>query len=559
MASSDDSFAWSDASKDSDDMDVNKKDETEESGISYKKSLQEKLFKDEEQEPKKKSKKRKHEETATINESEEEKPKPIKSESESDFDAPKKKKKKKSKDDSNINESQQSNNSDDSYLNYLVKQEQTSFAEPAPVKSKKKKRHKRDSEMVTSEELDNHNHDKSTDKNDIENGVKEEIESKKKKNKKSKHEANTSTDDFEPSDDNLKPKKKLKKKKQENIINSTSYDKSEIPQISQIEDISAIDSSTLVNNYLDDDQSKVNVDENDMSQEIESNTSTCPDTSSSNKVKKSHTIADRLRFEEEDSVDYTLKENVDDTKLSKNLKKFIESNSNLSIVKASAEKGTMLTPNDEIWIIKAPHDLNVQDFAGINMKIGGRNKLKINGQTYDLVSDDSIEKAPILMCDKNKIYIPHVPINSIINVQKRIPKAHIPEENVMVNYQPNFIPLPETKCRHPLFGVNYRKATKIAPSVAERLKDTVVSSPVNDERVKKKKHKKEKRKLELESESEMKPLDEEASVISSKKKRKRKSSIKEEPVTKKAKYVNNEDTGDVWESEQAIEKNLFDF
>lgn len=522
------------------------------------------MFNDEQQEPKKKSKKRKHEETATINESEEEKPKRIKSEPESDFDAPKKKKKKKSKEDSNINESQLSNNSDDSYLNYLVKKEQNSFAEPAPVKSKKKKRHKRDSETVTSEELDDQNHDISTEENHIENGVKEEIKSKKKKNKKNKHEANTSTDDCEPddkieSDDNFKAKKKLKKKKQENIINSTSYDKSEIPQISQIEDISAIDSSTLVNNYLDDDQSKVNVDVNDMSQDIEPNTSPHPDTSNSNKVNKSHKIADRLRFEDEDSVDYTLKENVDDTKSSKNLKKFIESNSNFSIVKASAEKGTMLTPNDEIWIIKAPHDLNVQDFAGINMKIGERNKLKINGQTYDLVSDDSIKKAPILMCDKNKINIPHVPINSVINVHKRIPKAHIPEENIMVNHQPNFIPLPETKCRHPLFGVNYRKATKIAPSVAERLKDTVVSSPVNDERVKKKKHKKEKRKLELESESEMKPLDEEASVIAPKKKRKRKSSIKEEPVTKKAKYVNNEDTGDVWESEQAIEKNLFDF
>ncbi|CAH2107841.1 unnamed protein product [Euphydryas editha] len=546
MDSSDDSFAWSDASKDSDDMADNIKEEAEESGIEYKRNLQEKLFKEEEQESKKKSKKRKHEETVAVNGSEDVKPENVKSEPESDFDVPKKKKKKKHNDDS-----------DYSTLDQLIKNELPSFEEPAPVKSKKKKRHKRESETVTTEELDSHNHDADMiiEENHIENDVKEEIEIKKKK--KSKQHTNSSNDDFEPSDDNFKAKKKSKKnKKQEKIINSTSCDKSEIMQMSQIEDISAIDSSTLVNNYLDDDQVKTNGNASDVSQEIETKNQ---DISNSKHVKKNHKISDRLTFEDKDSIEFKSKDDLDDTNFSKNLKQFIDSNSHLKIINSAAEKESVLSKKYEIWIIKAPHEVNLADFKDINMKLDTKSKLKINGQTYDLVSDDSIQKAPILMCNKNKMYLSDVPIKGFININKRIPKEHIPEENSIINIQKKFIPLPETKFRHPFFGVNYKKATKISPSVAERLNDAVISSPVNDERQKKKKHKKEKRKVEVESESEIKPLDEETTVISSKKKRKRKSSTKEESVSKKSKHIKNEESGDVWESEQAIEKNLFDF
>ncbi|XP_047527135.1 putative pre-mRNA-splicing factor ATP-dependent RNA helicase DHX16 [Vanessa atalanta] len=554
MEFSDDSFIWSDASNDSDTMDFDIKQEESDN------NKDDNLVEDRSHKQKNKAKKRKYEEPAELNGTVDRKPKVIKSEPDSDFDTPRKKKKKKHH---NHNEEIQESDFDDSYLNYKVKQEQVSFLEPAPVKSKKKKKVKKNSESFSSEDLDNTSQEvdadtpKPTEGSQIDDKsitLGEEVVEKKKKKKSKKESSDTIAlnDDFEISDENFQAKKKLKRKKRDTVINSNSFDRSEDLQI---EEISCINNSALNNNFIDDDQIKeTNGDLNFESTKIELNTDKSL-TSNNKPSKQVPKILERLKFEDEDSIDSVPKENDDETNLSKHLRSFFNANKKLSLITPKAQAESVITEDDEIWIINGPHELNVKDFKGIHIKLDSKCKLKFNGQSYDSIIDNCITKAPIMSLNKNKLFVKNVPINYSINLRKRIPKAHIPEENVMVNNQINFIPLPETKCRHPLFGINYKKATKISASINERLNNTV-TEPSNKE--KRKKHKKEKRKVEIESEAETKP--ETIPVISAKKKRKRKSSMKDEHVAKKAKYIKNElDSTDVWDSEQAIEKNLFDF
>ncbi|XP_050342598.1 putative uncharacterized protein DDB_G0289041 [Nymphalis io] len=555
MEFSDDSFIWSDASNDSDTMEFDIKQEESDNN-------KDNLVEDKSHGEKKKTKKRKHEEPKEVNGTVDSKPKLIKSEPDSDFDTPRKKKKKKHH---NSNKELQESDYDDSYLNYKVKQEQVSFLEPAPVKTKNKKKHKKNSESLnedlenTRQEVDTSKHSESSQIDNKLNVQEEELVEKKKKKKSKKNTSDTIAlnDDFDNSDNNFQAKKKLKKKKHEKEINNKSFDQSED---SQIEENSCINSSTLDNNFIDDDHIKENSD-CDLNNES-TNTESKADYAITSDIKPSKQISkilDRLRFEDEDSIDSEPKENDDETNFSKHLKKFFENNKKLSLITPNAQTESVITEDDEVWIISGPHELNVKDFKGKHIKIDTKCKLKFKGQSYDSVIDNCTKKAPILSYNKNKLYVKNFPIINSINLRKRIPKAHIPEENVITNNQINFIPLPETKCRHPLFGINYRKATKIAPSINERLNNAVIESS-NGDKEKRKKHKKEKRKVEIESDVETKPFTETIPMESAKKKRKRKSSTKDEHVAKKAKYKKNEpDSTDVWESEQAIEKNLFDF
>ncbi|XP_046960877.1 WASH complex subunit 2-like [Vanessa cardui] len=561
MEFSDDSFIWSDASKDSDTMDFDIKQEDSDN------HKDDNSVEDRSHKQKNKAKKRKYEESNELNGTIDRKPKVIKSEPDSDIDTPRKKKKKKHH---NQNEEIQESDFDDSYLNYKVKQEQVSFLEPAPVKSKKKKKAKKNSESFSSEDLDSTSQEVDTDTpkllkaeaedsqiGDKSNPLEEEVVEKKKK-KKSKNksiDAPVLNDDYENSDENFQAKKKIKRKKSDVEINSNSFDRTED---SQIEEISCINNSALNNNFIDDEQIKENSngDVNFESTKIEPNTDHSV-TSNNKPTKQVPKILERLRFEDEDSIDSAPKENDDETNLSKHLRSFFNANKNLSLITPKAHAESAITEDDEIWIINGPHELNVKDFKGIRIKLDTKCKLKFNGQSYDSIIDNCIMKAPILSHNKNKLFVKNVPVNYSINLRKRIPKAHIPEENVTVNNQMNFIPLPETKCRHPLFGINYKKATKISPAINERLNNTVIELSNKEKR---KKHKKEKSKVEVESEVEIKPQTETISIVSTKKKRKRKSSTKDEHVAKKAKYIKNEpDSTDVWDSEQAIEKNLFDF
>ncbi|CAH2249008.1 jg17750 [Pararge aegeria aegeria] len=612
METSDESFAWTDASSDSSkDMGLvvkqNKSEHHSDEGEASNEMPQFVQIKE-----KKRVKKRKrdmiHEEIENDN-SDYQINRSIKSEPSSDFDGPKSNKRHKSNVTSINSNYNESLHEAEEYLNLRVKQEQCSFMEPTPVKTKKKKKCKVIPEAIENQELEIHIplkveigiEDNHLDTSSLVNGELSEISEKdvskrKKKKKKKKRSSvdNDSTEIFQDQDHSNKKKKKDKE------IESNSNDDVEF-QNGVNTTTSQIISSTLLNSFQDNDKEQSN-------NEILSVSTLLNSQESVEMEKKASRISDRIRYED-DSVDYQLEEYAPKIELSIQLKQFISSNNNLIALQANLPSNSVLSEDDEVWIVKGPHEISVGDFENTNVTLDSKQKVKLNGKTYDSIIDTSTCAVPILLYNKNKAFMRNMPLMGVIHLRKRIPKVHIPYESLMtINNENSFIPLPDTKCRHPLFGINYKKAIKIPTAISKQLNSSNASSNTDN---KKKKVHKIKEKHEIESDIEVKPSN---NVLHSKKKRKKikeekneiesekevktssnlfnskkkkqklkgspiqfdnevKSNIGEQQnrkkrknseemlvVPKKAKRVKLDlSSADAWESEQAIEKTLFDF
>ncbi|KAJ8732369.1 hypothetical protein PYW08_015099 [Mythimna loreyi] len=288
-------------------------------------------------------------------------------------------------------------------------------------------------------------------------------------------------------------------------------------------------------------------------------------------------ISDRILFEDDDDDD----DSGDDTNIQsshvnhasnsenskKQLKRFLKYNPNLKQLPQTYNNSMSITRDDEIWILKCPKEININDFNKTTLNIQGKSKIKVGGQSYEgNIEEEQSGTLSLLTIEQNNYKIRNFQLNGTINLRKRIPKAHFRDDNVMVNNQTNFIPLPETKCRHPLFGSNYKKALKIPAAIAERLnvqdtEDTLLRATKR----KKKKNSKETNTSKqvsplVSSDITMKTEPEFSLEIREKKKKKRKLMDDENPTPKKVKRIKHDpESAEAWESEKAIEENLFNF
>lgn len=564
-----------------------------------------------------KAKKRKYKDGEnSFDEVESPKKKKIKTEAESDSDAKKKKKKKSNMTNinghvSNSNESDRQDN-DDEYLNVRVKQEQEYQKSSNHTKSKKSKK-----EHDNNFETKDSGHEKESE----EYVPKKEKKSKKKKKHSSKEISANSFGENDLSydqnnsqcmDDNeggtYEPSKKSPKKKKSNEIRlSERFSSPDIEDKFSAEEtivqkkhkqtnasntneepIGNDHSSNLEDN-MDESQTNLN---NHKPKQLQNNsmndTSNSIIASSQNSLPKKKTLIktmvqstpnnagiqsknnparllDRIRFEEDpDSDTDVIRENNDTSSF---LKKFLQQNENLQPISKIFQNGSAITNDDEIWILKCPHDIDVQKLHNTDFQLDSKSKIKINGETYCGNLDENETKITVMTSNKNNFIIKNIVANGTIHFRKRLPKPHVQEDNVMVNNQTDFIPLPETKCRHPLFGSNYKDAINVRvrrPRADSAVTDLEVST-IHEKKKKKKKHKKDHEiepKVEIDKEMslEKSPKIENEPDVLVKKAKKRKHTSNDESYKKKSKRIKLEpDSAEAWESEKAIEENLFNF
>lgn len=283
-------------------------------------------------------------------------------------------------------------------------------------------------------------------------------------------------------------------------------------------------------------------------------------------------ISERIQFEEDDSSEMETSQ-LQNTRTSINsskLKTYLKSNLNLKPFSCTLEPESVLTADDEIWIVRCPKDVDIDAFQNKDISLEGKCKLKLNGQTYEGIVDNEggNKYMSILSSDQSDFIIKSLPLKGFLNLRKRIPKCHMRDE-VMVSKPPDFIPLPETKCRHPFFGLNYRKGIKLPAAVAERLRASPAIAPSASgghlKASRKRRHNVDNSlstpKLEPNQELSVKLDVENHEPVSWKKPKKKKKHLESEEMAPKTKrrLKHNLESAEAWESEQAIEENLFNF
>ncbi|XP_026331033.1 DNA-directed RNA polymerase I subunit RPA34-like [Hyposmocoma kahamanoa] len=274
---------------------------------------------------------------------------------------------------------------------------------------------------------------------------------------------------------------------------------------------------------------------------------------SEKKSRRTNKISDRIQFEDEIEVNGHLSDSSEVTE-SKNIRRYLKSNPHLKPI-SIREVNSLISKDDDVWILKCPLGIDVTQLQNSDITIDEKCKMKIDSQTFHGNLNTDCNSVTILNYHKMNPVIKNVSIHGMVNFKKKIPRPHYFEDNVMVNNQTNFIPLPDTKCRHPLFGTDYKRAMKIPAAVKARfraveLRDEELAEvqEVKSERKRKKKHKKEKTELDV--------VDTKAEVP--RKKRKHLHTDEEEPAPKKSKKMKH-DPDKVWESEEAIKESLFNF
>ncbi|XP_028161363.1 asparagine-rich protein-like [Ostrinia furnacalis] len=279
-------------------------------------------------------------------------------------------------------------------------------------------------------------------------------------------------------------------------------------------------------------------------------------------ITKPGRLMDRICYEDDPDTDTDVTQSNNDT--STYLKKYLKQNNNLQPIVKGLKKGSEITDDDELWILKCPHDIDIQKLDNTCFNLDNKSKIKIHGETYCGNLDENTSTIAILSSDNCNFIIKNVVTSGTINLRKRLPKPHVQEDNVMVNNQTDFIPLPKTKCRHPLFGSDYKDAIHVR--MRERVDSAAEDPEVSTiyERKKKKKHHKRDYyttlKQELDNSFETSPKLENEADVTIKKAKKRKHVTEDESYKKKPKRIKLEpDSAEAWESEKAIEENLFNF
>lgn len=574
----------------------NHSDNDSEYGKSYKKKLQKELFSHnedgDENKLQQKEKKRKLNDEGENNESP--RKKKIKLEPESDIEIPKKKKNSKYSESCGFEmRSKDSMLNDESYLNLRVKEE---FRIPSPTLTKKKKKRKEineetngDNELSSlSTSLESKNNDTSS--NDIDeisqimDDEEEQHTVKKRKKKKMKKRKDLSEEESETVFINVQDKFST-----EETIVQPCYVSNDNGYSDLTENQNAVetknsdlnsDSGEHVNrNKSSQNESHMFILGNEVMND-DSELSTMSDQQScdidnvhtkSNKNQNIHDktnprisrLSDRIRFEEENILRTDKSDHNKNNELrSKKIEKFLKDNENLKPISSKFKSESILTQDDEIWIMKCPHDISVNAFQDISIPLDKKCKIKVDGSTYEGSTEGHINTVTVVSQLDNQFVLKNLSSKGIINFRKRVPKVHIRDDIMMLNNQTDFIPLPETKIRHPLFGSNYKKAIKIPRAVKERLE----ANPSISEESKKANKQKKKKILSIDNdfvsnvETKHEPQLFGVNVVKKKnKKRKHSGSEETQSIKQDKRQKHHTNSAEVWDSEKAIEENLFNF
>ncbi|CAK1552430.1 unnamed protein product [Leptosia nina] len=422
---------------------------------------------------------------------------------------------------------------DESYLNLRIKEEESTIVENGKRKKNKKKRR---SERETSD-TDITIKSPKIDEMDVDS-VNLSKEDKVKDNETSKMNAPIN---FE-SDENIRHHKPKKKKKR---------------KASYSEDCSIAENSQ--NDITHSSDAEIKVLENGYASDKQSHNNTKHSNQSCNVTN----ISTTLHFEEDvssidlnHSTEYTESEKVN----SKQIRKYLKNNPYLQPVSSKSKPDSIITNNDDIWLLKCPRDIDILNLKGVCVKMNDKTKLKIDGKAYLSTIESSLCQLSVMtFYNKTESVIKSIKANGCIVIKNKVPRLHIPENETMVNNQRNFIPLPETKCRHPLFGVNYKKSIKLPTDIVQRLhNDACYNEEDNVTPVTKKKKKHKKNKHQSQEQSLVEEIKTEE-VLPSKKKKKRKHSESIDDTPVKAKRMKHNPEAPTWDSEKAIAETLFNF
>ncbi|XP_045521341.1 uncharacterized protein LOC123712354 isoform X1 [Pieris brassicae] len=414
----------------------------------------------------------------------------------------------------------------DSYLNLRVKEEQSSCFDDSDIPVKKKKKNKKRKHSL----LELNNDDRLLDVSNNEDIITTE-ETVNTRSCTNRDDPITATEDS----NYVKHKKKKKKRR------------------SSGEDCNNSNISEITYNNFSDPKC---IDENNSISEnhFESNGGNVDKLESS--VRNLSKVSDRIQFEED--LDFN-KSVVEANFNQKQIRRYLKNHTNLLPISPKTKLDSTITDTDDVWLVKCPQDVDIMHLKDITLGLSNKTKLKLGGKVYEYMVDQNNLRLPILTFhNQSKPVIKNLITNGCIYLKNKVPKVHIPNNEVMVNDQTNFIVLPDTKCRHPLFGIHYKKCIKVPVEIAKRLHTDQEqnSLPVQDN-IKEKKKKQKIYKRSLISDEFQEPIKLEQEVSKKKKKRKLSSGTNSPVKSKRVKY--DPDSTQTWDSEKAIEENLFNF
>ncbi|CAF4753839.1 unnamed protein product [Pieris macdunnoughi] len=422
----------------------------------------------------------------------------------------------------------------DSYLNLRVKEEHSSCFDDSdiPVKNKNKKK-KRKQSLV---ELNNDDRFLDLSNNEDKITIEETDNTRSYSNRDDPHSATE--------DSNYVKHKKKKKKRRSSGVNCNDSNISEIT-CNNFSDLKCIDENNSISeNHFESNGGNVD--------ELEST------------VRNLSKVSDRIQFEED--LDFNKSNDFNGSVIEANvnqkqIRRYLKKHTNLQPISPKTKlKDSTITDSDDVWLVKCPQDVDIMHLKDIPLSLSNKTKLKVGGKVYEYMVDNNNLRLPILTFHhQNEPLIKNLRTNGCIHLKNKVPKVHIPDNEIMINDQTNFIPLPDTKCRHPLFGIHYKKLIKVPVEIAKRLHtdQELNSLAVQDNiTVKKKKQKKNKRSLENSGEFQ-EPIKLEREVSKKIKKRKLSSGTNSPIKSKRVKY--DPDSTQTWDSEKAIEENLFNF
>ncbi|XP_063620932.1 serine/arginine repetitive matrix protein 2-like [Cydia splendana] len=292
-------------------------------------------------------------------------------------------------------------------------------------------------------------------------------------------------------------------------------------------------------------------------------------------------ISERITFEDSNSEPERAAEPPAPGRVSADsgrLGRFLRAHAHMHPVLGDFPPGAAITANDDIWIVRCPRDLPVGALKGITLDVDFKSKVKIGGQAYEATpaAASGDERVAVLApaARGRGFCVRAVRLRGELRLRARLPRPSAPR--TQGDGEPERIPLPDTRPRHPLLGAGFerplpaevKRRLAAASARTERVVDEVDSDARREKKKKKKKHE-ERPEPEPEPEPEVEPEPE-------RKKRKRKHSSRHEreprdserdlespPRKKKVKKEKKEkkrrDDAAVWDSERAIEESLFNF
>ncbi|XP_052755219.1 GATA zinc finger domain-containing protein 14-like isoform X2 [Galleria mellonella] len=103
-------------------------------------------------------------------------------------------------------------------------------------------------------------------------------------------------------------------------------------------------------------------------------------------------------------------------------KKKSNGNDNLKQVLDKNQRNSIITNDDEIWLLKWPQRIDVNTLKRNEITLDGKCKVKINNNTYYGNIDNNVHRVTIMSLQQDNYVIKNLILNGIVNFRKRVPK-----------------------------------------------------------------------------------------------------------------------------------------